>query len=110
MIGDYKVYRGKVTIKTTVEGAGPHTLAIKIQACSKKACLLPATLKVTAPWRRTLRVDLFQGLGRRLLHRAVVVFRAATARGTAAEAGGPMRPAQRRRTRAGCGPGRTGRR
>jgi thiol:disulfide interchange protein len=49
VVGDYKVYHGKVTIKTTVEGAGPHTLAIKIQACSKKACLLPGTLKVTLP-------------------------------------------------------------
>ena len=49
VLGDYKVYRGKVTIKTTVEGAGPHEFAVKVQACSDKACLLPATIKVTVP-------------------------------------------------------------
>ncbi|MGL4549914.1 MAG: protein-disulfide reductase DsbD N-terminal domain-containing protein [Gemmataceae bacterium] len=49
VIGDYRVYRGKVTIKAEVEGAGPYEFAIKVQACSKSSCLLPATLKVTAP-------------------------------------------------------------
>lgn len=49
VVGDYKVYHGKVQIKAAVDGPGPHEFAIKVQACSKSACLLPATLKVTAP-------------------------------------------------------------
>ncbi|NBO91495.1 MAG: hypothetical protein EBV06_04145 [Planctomycetia bacterium] len=49
VIGEYYVYRGKVTIKAVVEGTGPTEFAVKVQACSKTACLLPSTLKVVAP-------------------------------------------------------------
>lgn len=49
IIGDYTVYRGKVTIQADVEGEGPQTFGIKVQACSKSACLLPSTLKVSVP-------------------------------------------------------------
>ena len=51
--GDYKEYAGKVTIKATVRRAkgdsGPLEVSIKLQACSKSSCLLPATIKLTAP-------------------------------------------------------------
>src|SRR5262249_25376329 len=51
--GDYKEYTGKVTIKATVQGAkgdvGPLEVSIKLQACSKSSCLLPATIKVATP-------------------------------------------------------------
>jgi DsbC/DsbD-like thiol-disulfide interchange protein len=49
-VGDYKVYKGKVTIRATVQRAsgdtGPLEAAIKLQSCSKSVCLLPATIKV----------------------------------------------------------------
>lgn len=52
-IGDYKIYTGKVTLKATVQRArgdtGPLDVAIKVQACTKKACLMPGTLKVAVP-------------------------------------------------------------
>jgi hypothetical protein len=48
--GEYKKYTGKVTIKATVQRAkgdtGPLTVAIKLIACSDRACLFPATVKV----------------------------------------------------------------
>jgi thiol:disulfide interchange protein len=49
IVGDYKVYKGKVTIEATVEGTGPVELGVALQACSKTSCLLPATLKVSVP-------------------------------------------------------------
>jgi thiol:disulfide interchange protein len=52
-VGDYKIYKGKVTIKATVQrakgDAGALEVAIKLQACSEKACLMPATIKATVP-------------------------------------------------------------
>jgi thiol:disulfide interchange protein len=52
-IGDYKVYEDKVAIKANVRRArgdsGPLEVSIKVQACSKKGCLLPATIKVQVP-------------------------------------------------------------
>jgi DsbC/DsbD-like thiol-disulfide interchange protein len=51
-VGDYKVYEGTVTIKATVRrakgDAEPLDVSVKLQACSKTQCLLPATLKLTA--------------------------------------------------------------
>jgi thiol:disulfide interchange protein len=53
VVGDYKVYTGKVVIKAAVQRAkgetGPLELAIKLQACSGRACLFPATVKVAVP-------------------------------------------------------------
>ena len=53
VVGDYKIYKGKVTIKATVKRAkgdtAPLQLAVKLQACSKKACLTPATVKLSVP-------------------------------------------------------------
>jgi len=49
IVGDYKVYKGKVTIEATVEGTGPVELGIALQACSKTSCLLPATIKLNVP-------------------------------------------------------------
>ena len=49
IIGDYKVYTGKTTIKAVVKRAkatDPIEVAIKVQACDDKACLMPATIKV----------------------------------------------------------------
>jgi thiol:disulfide interchange protein len=52
-LGDYKVYEGSVTIKAHVRRAkgetGPLQFNVKLQACTDKACLLPATAKVTVP-------------------------------------------------------------
>jgi hypothetical protein len=51
VVGDYKVFKGKVTIKGTVEWAGdpgPLDVAVKIQACNKTRCLLPGTIKLSA--------------------------------------------------------------
>jgi DsbC/DsbD-like thiol-disulfide interchange protein len=52
-IGDYKVYEGKAEIKVTVQrakgDADPLDLAIKLQACTDKKCLLPATVKLSVP-------------------------------------------------------------
>lgn len=50
IVGDFRIYKGKVTIKATVEpGAGPLEVAIKLQACSKSSCLLPGTVKLSVP-------------------------------------------------------------
>jgi thiol:disulfide interchange protein len=49
IVGDYNVYRGKVTIEATVEGTGPVELGIALQACSKSSCLLPTTIKLNVP-------------------------------------------------------------
>ncbi|HWG42569.1 MAG TPA: protein-disulfide reductase DsbD N-terminal domain-containing protein [Gemmataceae bacterium] len=55
MLGNYKVYQDKVTIKATVKRAkgdsSPLEISIKVQACNevKKQCYLPATIKVTVP-------------------------------------------------------------
>ena len=53
VLGDYKIYKGKVTIKATVKRAkgdtAPLQVAVKLQACSKKACLTPATVKLSVP-------------------------------------------------------------
>lgn len=51
--GDYRVYEDKVSIKATVQRAGgdvgPLEVSAKYQACNDKACLLPATTKITLP-------------------------------------------------------------
>jgi DsbC/DsbD-like thiol-disulfide interchange protein len=52
VVGNYKVYEGKVTINATVTRAkgdtGPLEVVLKFQACNEKQCLLPATVKVAA--------------------------------------------------------------
>jgi hypothetical protein len=52
-VGDYRIYEGQVTIKAHVRRAkgdsGPLEASIKVQACSSKGCLLPATIKVQVP-------------------------------------------------------------
>jgi DsbC/DsbD-like thiol-disulfide interchange protein len=53
VVGDYRIYEGKVEIKATVQrakgDAGPLEVKVKFQACSDvtKTCLLPATVKMT---------------------------------------------------------------
>jgi DsbC/DsbD-like thiol-disulfide interchange protein len=51
-VGDYKTYEGTVTIKATVRRAKgdtePLDVSVKMQACSKAQCLLPATVSLTA--------------------------------------------------------------
>jgi hypothetical protein len=51
-VGNYKTYEGMVTIKAKVRrvkgDTSPLGLAIKLQACTEKACLTPATIKLTA--------------------------------------------------------------
>ena len=51
VVGDYKTYEGKVTIKATVKRAkGDNSLlelSVSLQACDK-VCLLPATIKAKA--------------------------------------------------------------
>ena len=53
VVGDYKVYEDTVTIKVHVRRAkndtGPLDLSVKLQACNKSTCLLPATIKLTVP-------------------------------------------------------------
>jgi len=55
IVGDYSVYEDKTEIKVTVKRAkgesGPVSLSVQVQACSDKTkqCLVPSTLKVTAP-------------------------------------------------------------
>jgi hypothetical protein len=53
VVGDYKVYEGKITIKAHVERASgdtsPLQISIKVQACDETNCLLPATIKVSVP-------------------------------------------------------------
>jgi DsbC/DsbD-like thiol-disulfide interchange protein len=50
LIGDYQVYEGEVSIKATVKrppgSKGPLEASVKLQACSEKACLQPATVKI----------------------------------------------------------------
>jgi hypothetical protein len=52
VVGDYKVYKDKVTIKATVRRAagdsGPVEFAIKLMACTDTKCLQPGTVKVKA--------------------------------------------------------------
>ncbi|MBI1913383.1 MAG: hypothetical protein HYS12_01290 [Planctomycetes bacterium] len=52
VVGDYKIYEGTVTIKAKVRrtkgDTSPLALTIKLQACTKSTCLLPATVKLTA--------------------------------------------------------------
>jgi len=53
VVGSYKTYEGKVTIKATVQRAkgdsGPLDVKVKFQACSDvtKTCLPPATVKLS---------------------------------------------------------------
>jgi thiol:disulfide interchange protein len=50
VVGDYKIYKGKVTIKAVIERGGDAAeLAIKVQACTATSCLQPGTLKVSVP-------------------------------------------------------------
>ena len=53
VVGDYKILKGKVTIKATVQRAkgdtGDLEVQVKLQACSKSKCLLPATIKLSVP-------------------------------------------------------------
>ncbi len=55
VVGNYKVYEGKVTIKAAVKRAkgdtSPLEISIKVQACNdaEKKCYVPATIKITAP-------------------------------------------------------------
>jgi DsbC/DsbD-like thiol-disulfide interchange protein len=49
----YNVYEGKVAIKAHVKRAkddsGPLEVSVKLQACDKSKCLIPATVKVSVP-------------------------------------------------------------
>jgi hypothetical protein len=51
LVGDYKVYEEKTTIKAVVKRAagdtGPLEVTVKFQACTDKQCLLPSTVKLT---------------------------------------------------------------
>jgi thiol:disulfide interchange protein len=53
VVGNYKIYKGKVTIKATVQRArgdtGPLQVAVKLQACDSKTCLMPSTVKLSVP-------------------------------------------------------------
>ena len=53
VVGDYKVYDDKVTIKAMVKRAkgdtSPLEVSVKFQACTEKQCLVPATVKLTVP-------------------------------------------------------------
>jgi hypothetical protein len=53
VLGDYRVYEDKVTIKAQVRRArgetGPLQVSVKVQACNDKTCLLPAVIKLTVP-------------------------------------------------------------
>ena len=49
LVGDYRVYDGKTDIKVTLrrpKGTSPIELNLRVQACSDKQCLLPATIKL----------------------------------------------------------------
>lgn len=52
-VGDYRIYKGKVTIKAVVHRAASESggleFAIKLQACTESSCLLPGTLLVRVP-------------------------------------------------------------
>ena len=51
-VGDYNIYEDKVTITANVRRAKgdtePLDVSVKMQACSKAQCLLPATVSLTA--------------------------------------------------------------
>jgi uncharacterized protein YyaL (SSP411 family) len=51
--GDYYIYEGNATIKAAVRRAKgdttPLEVSLKIQACNKEKCLLPATVKLSVP-------------------------------------------------------------
>ncbi|MFM7149244.1 MAG: protein-disulfide reductase DsbD N-terminal domain-containing protein [Gemmataceae bacterium] len=53
IVGDYKIYHGKVTLKALVQrsagGNSPLEVKVKIQACSDKTCLMPATITLMVP-------------------------------------------------------------
>jgi uncharacterized protein YyaL (SSP411 family) len=53
IIGKYKVYENKVTIKASIERApddtGPLQVSVKLQSCNDSICLLPATIKLSVP-------------------------------------------------------------
>lgn len=52
LLGNYRVYEDKVTIKAKIQRGketGPLEVSVKVQVCSDKTCLLPATVKVTVP-------------------------------------------------------------
>jgi DsbC/DsbD-like thiol-disulfide interchange protein len=50
---EYKIYEGTVTIKATVQRAvndkEPLEIAVTLNACKEKTCLMPGTAKVTVP-------------------------------------------------------------
>lgn len=53
-VGDHAIYEGTVRVGVTAtwpRGARPssYELLVKLQACSKQKCLLPATVKVRLP-------------------------------------------------------------
>lgn len=46
-VGDYRVYKGKVTIKAVVSSEAALEAAVQVQACTPGGvCLLPATIKL----------------------------------------------------------------
>lgn len=48
--GDHYVYEGRVTIRAEVRRPpGPLDVNVKVQACTKTKCLMPATLTLTVP-------------------------------------------------------------
>jgi len=55
LVGEYRIYEGKVEIKVQIERAAgdkePVEISVKILACNDKTkvCLLPATIKLTVP-------------------------------------------------------------
>jgi len=50
VVGNYRVYEGKVNIKATVQRSNgdtsPLEVSVRFNACNDKGCLPPATLKV----------------------------------------------------------------
>lgn len=52
VVGNYKIYEGKVTIKASLRRAkgdtDPIDVSVKVQACDASQCLVPATVKTTA--------------------------------------------------------------
>jgi thiol:disulfide interchange protein len=53
IVGDYKIYEGKVAIKAYLRRArgdtGPLEVSVTFQSCNDKSCLLPATVKLPLP-------------------------------------------------------------
>jgi DsbC/DsbD-like thiol-disulfide interchange protein len=53
IVGDYKVYEEKTSIKAIVKRAkgdtSPLEVSVKFQACTDKQCLLGSTVKLTVP-------------------------------------------------------------